>query len=284
VDTSLADGDEKEEEDEREEEDHGKDHGKDEEDHGRTSWTMGCVCSALVADPKEVQIWSWLETDSSLVACDRCGKLAAKPWRGLSGPEKAAWRIILLQQSKTSLATGVSQPLDDRSRNKSRSRRTSGERTGSADRDEGRSSDTRQISTTFVLMCLPCAATYQKEVEQFKKERQYYANAKAMLYPKERLRTALRRIATGEQWENTESFHAKYKPDSVLERLGEEEDRSFEDVDSMLSGEGDVTIVVEESIERDESGEREDGQEDGEEDHEDHEDHEDGESLSKKSC
>ena len=265
---------------------------------------MGCVCSALVAEPKEVQIWSWLETDSSLVACDRCGKLAAKPWRGLSGPEKAAWRIILLQQSKTSLATGVSQPLDDRSRSKSRSRRTSGERTGSADRNEGRSSDTRQISTTFVLMCLPCAATYQKEVEQFKKERQYYANAKAMLYPKERLRTALRRIGTGEQWENTESFHAKYKPDSVLERLGEEEDRSFEDVDSMLSGEGDVTIVVEESIERDESGERgdgeedgqedgeedgqedgqEDGEEDGQEDGEEHEDHEDGESLSKKSC
>ena len=108
-----------------------------------------------------------------------------------------------------------------------------------------------QLSTPFVVMCVPCAAAYQEEIEQFKKERQYYANAKAVLYPKERLQTALRRIMTGEKWENTESFHAKYKPDSIFERLGEEEDRGFEDVDTMLSGEGDVTMVVEDSIDWD---------------------------------
>ena len=56
-----------------------------------------------------------------------------------------------------------------------------------------------QLSTPFVVMCVPCAAAYQEEIEQFKKERQYYANAKAVLYPKERLQTALRRIMTGEK-------------------------------------------------------------------------------------
>ncbi len=215
---------------------------------------MGCVCSAL-SDPKDAQIWSWLEESSSIIECDRCSRSATKPWGGLSGREKANWRIILLQQSRTSLAHGVSQPLDERNRRPHASGGRAGEFEGNLGRDVTAVGSTTglstQLSTPFVVMCVPCAAAYQEEIEQFKKERQYYANAKAVLYPKERLQTALRRIMTGEKWENTESFHAKYKPDSIFERLGEEEDRGFEDVDTMLSGEGDVTMVVEDSIDWD---------------------------------
>jgi hypothetical protein len=224
---------------------------------------MGCVCSSLV-DQKDVQIWSWLEASGCFVECDRCRRHANKPWRGLSSAEKAEWRIIVLEQSKSSLAHGVSQPLDGCNRHAGTSEEVVGEAERNARGDASAVGEagglSPQLSTPFVVMCVPCAATYQQEMEKFKKERQYYANAKAMLYPKERLRTALRRITTGEQWENTESFHAKYKPDSVLERLGEEEDRGLEDVDSMLNGEGDVTIVVEESIElEDVKYEEEDG-------------------------
>ena len=51
-------------------------------------------------------------------------------------------------------------------------------------------------------MCAACSTAYQAEVEAFKKERQYYSQAKGMLYPKTRMRSALRRIMTDESWEN----------------------------------------------------------------------------------
>ena len=253
-------------------------------------------CLSLSEDP-DMQIWSWVDANVDVVECDRCHKRASKPWGGLTTSEKSKdWRVVVLQHADAMLARGASDHGGERAGGMGRGGGRGGDAServgqrghhgasssprsqgqgGQGERPTGGDDMSRQQSTPFLIMCTACSLAYQREMDQFKKERQYYANAKGMLYPKQRLRTALRRIHTGEQWENTESFHATYRPASLLEGLGEEEalgGQGLEAVDTMLSGEADVTLVEEGTIDFEEILEGQGGVEG-----EDGEDGEDGE-------
>jgi len=172
--------------------------------------------------------------------------MAKKPWSHMSTREKSRdWRVVVLENAPESLARGAS--------TRSPSPASSPRKPVELENRE---------STQYLFMCANCSEAYQREQEVFKKERQYYAQAKGVLYPKQRLRTALRRIQTNESWDNTASFHATYRPSSVLEGLGEVSDvagNGADDVDRML-GEEDVTLVEEDTIEYEEEDEQRENQ------------------------
>ena len=205
--------------------------------------------NCLSAGDPGIGIWSWVDDNMAghVVACDRCKRQTDVPWDQLSSrKKKAEWRVVVLQHNAASLARGVSPPQS--TAQKSTSPRNGRDRAGLHQRKQ---------STPFLIMCAACSTAYQAEVEAFKKERQYYSQAKGMLYPKTRMRSALRRIMTDESWENSASFHATYQPGSTLQGLGEEEEGGWEvgDVDRILDGEG-ITLVEVDSIE-DEGGKEE---------------------------
>ena len=193
-------------------------------------------------DP-DLHIWAWVDSHVDVAQCDRCNTTATKTWNELSPKEKARdWRVVVLEHACGTLARGASSQPGAAGSAPSVSP-VSSPRTHDAGPEE------EQVGTPFLLMCAPCSEAYQKELEQFKKERQYYAQAKGMLYPKQRLRTALRRIQTDESWDNTASFHATYRPNSTLDGLGGEcLACGVGDVDTILSEE-DITLVEEDTIE-----------------------------------
>lgn len=74
-------------------------------------------------------------------------------------------------------------------------------------------------SEKYTLLCKPCGRVYRQEDERFEKEREYYSNAKAMLYPKTQHRIRLKRLKSSEVWEGTESFYESYRPPSTIAHL-----------------------------------------------------------------
>lgn len=74
-------------------------------------------------------------------------------------------------------------------------------------------------SEKYTLLCKSCSNVYKQEEERFQREREYYSNAKAMLYPKTQHTVRLKRLKSAEVWEGTESFYEKYRPPSKIAHL-----------------------------------------------------------------
>lgn len=81
-------------------------------------------------------------------------------------------------------------------------------------------------SEKYTLLCKSCSKVYMQEDERFEKEREYYSNAKAMLYPKKQHTVRLKRLKSAEVWEGTESFYETYRPPSTIAHLIDEDEGS----------------------------------------------------------
>lgn len=71
------------------------------------------------------------------------------------------------------------------------------------------------------VICRKCMITQRLEQIQYEKERKAYKRAKAEMYPKpsEGGVPQLKRLKSGEQWNNSGSFYQAWKPPSTLKRL-----------------------------------------------------------------
>lgn len=88
-------------------------------------------------------------------------------------------------------------------------------------------------SEKYTILCKSCSSVHKHEDERFEKEREYYSNAKAMLYPKTQHVLRLKRLKSAEAWEGTESFYARYRPPSTIAHLIDAEQDHEGESDSM---------------------------------------------------
>lgn len=70
-------------------------------------------------------------------------------------------------------------------------------------------------------MCRKCVVVGRLDQIQFEKDRKRYKAAKEEMYPKvtEGAKPNLKRLNSGEQWDNSSSFYSDWRPPSTLKRL-----------------------------------------------------------------
>ena len=88
-------------------------------------------------------------------------------------------------------------------------------------------------SEKYTVLCKSCSSVYKQEDARFEKEREYYSNAKAMLYPKKQHTVRLKRLKSAEVWEGTESFYESYRPPSTIAHLIDTEEGDEEQNDGL---------------------------------------------------